>query len=350
MRKHLRTAVLFGVFLTGNGLADSPTQAGTKPAKIFTDQRLREARVEAPWRNIQRRKLSDDRWQGLFRYEDEQGQEVSIPVEISTRGVTRKRVCDFPPLRLKFDKQAAKGTAFRGAGRLKLVTHCLDNRKYEQYPIKEYLAYRIYNQLTDMSFRVQPLQLSYAQDSESKALVRFAFLIEDIDDVADRNGLAKLGLKEITPARLEPLPASRFMLFQYLISNLDWSVLSSPEGNCCHNARLIGASDTAAFVVPVPYDFDSSGLVNAKYAAPPGGLKVRNVRQRLYRGFCQHAGGLQQAMAEFKAQQEAINGLIEEEPLLDESQRRYTQRLMDDFYEELGSEAGLNALNDSCRG
>ena len=140
------------------------------------------------------------------------------------------------------------------------------------------------------------------------------------------------------------------MLFQYLISNLDWSVLSSPEGNCCHNARLIGASDTAALVVPVPYDFDSSGLVNAKYAAPPGGLKVRNVRQRLYRGFCQHAGGLQQAMAEFKAQQEAINGLIEGEPLLDESQRRYTQRLVDNFYEELGSEAGLNALNDSCRG
>ncbi len=96
-----------------------------KPAKIFTDDRVIAARVEGPWKTIMRKKEEDTTWEGVFRYTESDGREIAIPVEITTRGLTRKRVCDFPPLRFKFDKESAKGTAFRGAGNLKLVTHCL---------------------------------------------------------------------------------------------------------------------------------------------------------------------------------------------------------------------------------
>jgi hypothetical protein len=40
--------------------------------------------------------------------------------------------------------------------------------------------------------------------------------------------------------------------------------------------------------VPVPYDFDWSGLVDAPYAGPPEGIPIQNVRQRNYRGYCAH--------------------------------------------------------------
>ncbi len=60
-------------------------------------------------------------------------------------------------------------------------------------------------------------------------------------------------------------------------------------GRVFDNLRKGGFSGPIYGINPkysVPYDFDSSGLVNAHYAAPPEGLRVRNIRQRLYRGFC----------------------------------------------------------------
>lgn len=326
-------------------------QDAPKPAKIFTMDQVIAARAEGPWKTIMRRKEEDQAWEGLFRY-DEGGEGVSIPIEIRTRGLTRKRVCDFPPLRFRFEKEAAKGTAFRGAGNLKLVTHCLFNARYEQYYIKEFLAYRIYNLITDKSYRVQGLDMAYADDpSDKRPVERFAFLIEDPDDVAKRNDLEKLNIDDIRPDRLDALETSRFMLFQYLIGNLDWSALGGPGEYCCHNGRLIGASPDAETVYPIPYDLDSSGLVNAHYAAPPANLGVRNVRQRLWRGFCAHNEGVKPALEEFRAKRGEIEALFENETRLDKSHRKQALRYIEDFYDDLDSDAAIQEeLIDNCRG
>ncbi len=336
------------VVLPGPALA----QDAPKPPKIFTSDEVRTVRIEGPWKNIMRRKDEDRSWDGLFRYSESDGSEVSIPITISARGLTRRRVCDFPPLRLKFDKEAAKGTAFRGAGSLKLVTHCLYNTKYSQYYVKEYLAYRIFNLFTERSFRVQGLDVSYAEDADDRRPIeRFAFLIEDPDDVAERNGLEKLDINDIRPSRLDPLETSRFMLFQYLIGNLDWSALGGPEENCCHNGRLIGENDDAPVVYVIPYDLDSSGIVDAHYAAPPDRLKVRDVRQRLYRGFCAHNDALRPALAEFQAKRGDIEALFLEEERLDKRQAARAVDYIEEFYEDLGTEKGIQEeLIDNCRG
>ncbi len=340
--------VLLAMALAPTGIA----QETPKPPKIFTDDPVIEARVEAPWKLIMRHKEKDRTWEGVFRYTETDGTAVAIPVEITTRGLTRKRVCDFPPLRFKFDKAAAKGTRFRGAGNLKLVTHCLFNSKYEQYYIKEFLAYRIYNLVTDKSYRVQGLDMAYANDpDDSRPIERFAFLIEDPDDVAKRNGLEKLSINEISPNRLDPMEASRFMLFQYLVGNLDWSTLGGPADKCCHNARLIGPSPTAAIVFAIPYDLDSSGLVNAHYAAPPEGLRVRNITQRMYRGFCAHNAGVEPALAEYRALRGDIEALFENESRLDNGHRKRALRYIEEFYDDLDSPAGVEKhITGNCRG
>jgi hypothetical protein len=323
-----------------------------KPAKIFTDDRVISARVEGPWKTIMRNKEEDTTWEGVFRYTESDGRDIAIPIEITTRGLTRKRVCDFPPLRFKFDKEAAKGTAFRGAGNLKLVTHCLFPSKYEQYIIKEYLAYRLYNEVTEKSYRVQGLDLAYATDADDGSPIeRFGFLIEDPDDVAKRNDVEKLSINDIQPSRLDPLETSRFMLFQYLIANLDWSALGGPKDACCHNARLIGKSPEANMLAAIPYDLDSSGLVNAHYAAPPAGLKVRSVTQRLYRGFCAHNDSVAPALEEFRALQPEFNALLENEPRLDKGNRKRSLKFIGDFYEELETPKDVQReLIDNCRG
>ncbi|MEE4175326.1 MAG: hypothetical protein V2I57_13820 [Xanthomonadales bacterium] len=323
-----------------------------RPAKIFTDDRVIAARVEGPWKTIMRRKEDETTWEGVFHYTEPDGREISIPIEITTRGLTRKRVCDFPPLRFKFDKEAARGTAFRGAGSLKLVTHCLFNNKYEQYIIKEYLAYRAYNAVTEKSYRVQGLDLSYADDpDDTRPIERFGFLIEDPDDVAERNGLEKLSINDIEPSRLDATETSRFMLFQYLVANLDWSALGGPTDKCCHNARLIGAGPEADNLVAIPYDLDSSGLVNAHYAAPPDGLKVRNVTQRLYRGFCVHNDTVDPTLDEFRRLRPEFIALLENEPRLDKGNRKRALKFLDGFYEDLETPKDVERrLIDNCRG
>jgi hypothetical protein len=358
MRYGFRTTarlLALGLVLTAAGTLPPSIQAQDdtpKPAKIFTDDRVIAARVEGPWKTIMRKKEEDTTWEGVFRYTESDGRDVAIPIEITTRGLTRKRVCDFPPLRFKFDKEAAKGTAFRGAGNLKLVTHCLFPSKYEQYIIKEYLAYRLYNQVTEKSYRVQGLDLSYATDADDgRPIERFGFLIEDPDDVAKRNDVEKLSINDIQPSRLDPLETSRFMLFQYMIANLDWSALGGPKDACCHNARLIGASPEADMLVAIPYDLDSSGLVNAHYAAPPAGLKVRSVTQRLYRGFCAHNDSVAPALEEFRALRPEFDALLENEPRLDRGNRKRSLNFIGDFYEELETPKDIQRkLIDNCRG
>lgn len=327
-------------------------QEPTKPAKIFTTNEVIDARIEGPWRTIMRYKEKDDAWPGVFRYTDANGVEIAIPIEITTRGLTRKTFCDFPPLRFDFDEEAAKGTAFRGAGNLKLVTHCMQNPKFEQYYIKEYLSYQLYNLVTNKSYRVQGLDVDYAKDADDdKPLERFAFLIEDPDDVAKRNDLIKLDVNFIEPEELDPMETSRFMLFQYLIANLDWSVLSGRKENCCHNARLIGENDDAIPKFGIPYDLDSSGLVDASYATPPQGLSVRNVRQRLYRGFCIHNDAVIPALEEYRARQTDFEAVFQNEERLDKRQRSYSLKFLAGFYENLATdEDAKKELIDNCRG
>jgi hypothetical protein len=323
-----------------------------KPDKIFTTDQVIAATIDGPWKSIMRYKEQDRSWEGRFLFKSANGQQVTIPITITTRGLTRLRVCDFPPLRIEFDKEAAKGTEFRGAGNLKLVTHCLAQTRYEQYYIKEYLSYRIYNLVTPISYRVQGLDVKYVDgDPTDKGINRFAFLIEDPDDVAKRNDMVKLNIPDITPSRLNALEASRFMLFQYLVANLDWSTLSGPKDSCCHNARLIGAEDDLQVVYAIPYDLDASGLVDTHYAAPPDNLRVRSVKQRLYRGFCAHNGSVNEALEEYRALRPEIIALFENEERLDSRNRGSSTKFINGFYSSLESPKDVeNRLIDNCRG
>ena len=176
-----------------------------------------------------------------------------------------------PAAAVDFDKEAAK--EHRVSRRRQPETgHPLlsPTSATSDYSIKEYLAYQLYNLVTDMSFRVQGLDIAYSDGpQDDKPLQRFAFLIEDPDDVAKRNGLVKVTVEETTPAAAgcranQPLHAVSIPDRQPGLVGTGWP----PGSDCCHNARLIGSGPDADVLYPVPYDLDSSGLVDAHYASP----------------------------------------------------------------------------------
>ncbi len=235
-----------------------------------------------PWRTVQRQVKKDRLYPTQLTYTGADGQSHTLALEVAPHGITRHlRVCDFPLLKPHFDKKKMKGTEFRGNKSLTLVTYCKTNTKYEQYYIKEFISYRIYNLIAEYSFRVRPLLVDYKDTSRnSKALTRFSFLIEDIDDVANRNGLGKLTVGTTPVKGLDGEHASNLALYQHLIGNLDWASTGGHDKNrCCHNARLTGKGENEVPKYAIPYDFDSSGLVNAHYAAEmPSFFGHRSVR------------------------------------------------------------------------
>ena len=324
-----------------------------KPTKMFKSNVEWNVTLAGPWREIKRNVKKDKMYPAQLTYPGEDGQAITIDIEVAPRGVTRRlKACDFPPLKVHFNKKEMKGTALRGNKSLKLVTYCDTSPKYEQYYIKEYLTYRIYNLITDFSFRVKPMQIEYVDNTgNDKTITRFGFFIEDIDDVAKRNDMEKLEIPEVSYRSLDDLQTSYFSLFQYMVGNLDWSAIGAPTGECCHNGKLIGKGVEAIPKYVIPYDFDSTGLVNAHYAAPPNGFKVRNIRQRIYRGFCTLNDTLPQAVARFNEQKPAIMALFEDNTQLSDKNRSKAVAYLNGFYDTINNPNDFaKDITDKCRG
>jgi hypothetical protein len=261
-------------------------------------------------------------------------------IQLSPRGFSRRTlgICSFPPLRIDFDGER-QGTVMQGQNKLKLVTRCQSGTAYEQLTVLEYTAYRLYNEITPLSFRVRPVRTTFRDSGRRREDVQFNFLIEDVDDLARRNQRVALDVqtREVASSQLDPQQAAIVGIFQYMIGNLDWDMVAGPAGEeCCHNGKLLAASESSRErVIPVAYDFDFSGFVNAPYAQPPEGIPVRNVRTRHYRGLCRYNEQAHAAADLFRARREQLYAVIDGETRLNEQRRRSAREYIEAFFEIL---------------
>jgi hypothetical protein len=253
---------------------------------------------------------------------------VTLPVAIGTRGHFRLRstTCDFPPIRVFFDKEKVRRTPFGGNGSLKLVTHCGKGERYEQNLLLEHGIYRAYNRLTELSFRTRLAKVTYADTQDpARTLTRYGFFLEDDDEMAKRNGGKILpivggGLDEMDPAQLDLVT-----VFQYLIGNTDWSVIM------IHNIRLVQVEGHPYFQ-PVAYDFDWSGVVNATYARPDARLGTKHVRERVYRGACRPMDVMAATLARLTAARDSIRDAFATLPDLEPKRLEDVLRYLDDGF------------------
>ncbi len=263
-------------------LLTSPLAFGSA---LFDDPSVLEIHLSGPLRAISRDRKANERPEYPFVLTVDG---VELPVDIRLRGKSRTVVCPFPPLRLDFAANATAGTVFEGQDKLKLVTHCKsDSRTSENNVLEEYTAYRIFNLVSDVGYRVRLLQVNYVDtDDKLKDLdqVYHAFLIESDKGLAARTGSEVVKRTGVPYSQLNAEQTARLYVFQYLIGNFDWSfVLADGAESCCHNIDLLGKDDE---LYPVPYDFDFSGLVNASYTNVPASIGIMRPMQRVYRGYC----------------------------------------------------------------
>ena len=268
---------------------------------------------------------------------DINGQAFSLKLE--QRGKSRREHCRFPPLRLNFKRKALKGTVLHGQNKLKLVTHCSGSDHKRGNLAAEYLIYRMYNQLTEQSFRVRWIDMTYVR--RGRATQTGAFLIEHKRSVAKRLGMKAIKAGRVKRSELQPEASARLNLFAYMVGNTDFSLLSGPPGDdCCHNVVPFRSGGE---VVPIPYDFDATGLVNPSYAAPAKQLSIRKVTQRLYRGFCIHDGALAGAKQQVAEEQDTLLAMVSAERNLPDRKRKQATRYLTAFFDT------LNEFNEPCR-
>jgi hypothetical protein len=274
---------------------------------------------------------------------------------LAVRGTTRRRqdVCTFPPLRVEFTDKPGPSSLFKGQKHLKLVTHCQRTADFQQYVLLEYTAYLLYRALTPESFNVRLAKIDYIGKNGKALTTRVGFFIEDINDVAKRNGQERLrGVQRISASQLDAAAAARYAVFEYMISNLDWAMTAGQAGeDCCHNARLLGdtgATGASTGLIPVPYDFDYAGLVNAPYAVPPQGIHVANVKVRRYRGFCRHNEEAKTLLAQISTRRDSLMAILNGTPQLEERPRRNAANYLGDFFEEAGSPSKVADLMKVC--
>jgi hypothetical protein len=315
--------------------ANQPLFASAEPLTIV---------IEAPFDSIFRERGAESpEFEGKLTV-NEGGRAIPLEVQLRTRGLTRLRrdVCEFPPLSVDFDREDVEPTVFAGQNRIKLNVHCQSDRDYEQYVLQEYLAYRIFNLLSDMSFRVRLARVTYVNTLErGDTLTRPAFWIEHQDMLAARNGVRAVNVAAVPPEFTDPAFLALTEVFEYLVGNPDWSAFGKGPGEeeCCHNTQPIGDAVRGP-VFPVPYDFDVTGLVNTRYAdrvfAPAErGLGITRVGQRVYRGICPSRALLPATFQLFNEKRDAIHALYREQAELDPDVLKRSLEYVDEFYETI---------------
>jgi len=276
---------------------------------------------------------------------DSSGAAVAIPIEIAPRGHFRLRsdVCNFPPIRLIFSDSGKKGTPFGGQKSLKLGTHCNQkDKEYAEIPVREYAAYETLNMLTDWSYKARLAKVTYVQSGDEKdAVTKYGLLIEDEGDMAKRNGGRIFTVRGGTFADMDPQQTATISVFAYYLGNTDWSLYS------LHNIRLVITGDR---YVPVPYDFDWSGVVYSRYAKPDPRLGIPTVQDRLYRGPCLTPNDLAPVLAKYNEHRQDIKALYTRLPL-DDGYRRRAMDYIEDFYHVIGDQRQVKReLIEPCAG
>ena len=266
-----------------------------------------------------------------FTYTLADGEKVTRKMKLKPRGKYRRRVCDFPTIKLNFSKKDLKADGMAKYDDYKVVTHCMDDKKEsKENVLREYLVYKLYNILSEESYQVQYLEITYV-DSQNKmnTLKRSGFLIEDTGELEDRVGVEILKEPRMLIDSFDLEQYNFVALFQYMIGNVDWRVTPFAK-----NAKVMKRREAEKYQI-IPYDFDFSGLVDVSYMPVAEHLGQRTARQRIFIGHISQQKDLTTNYKRYHAKKEALLNYIDNFELLTKSSRKNIKKYIDSFYKDI---------------
>lgn len=265
-------------------------------------------------------------------------------IKVEARGKMRLKYCSFPPMTLKMKNKKNEEAVFP-KGNFKLVTHCSQAGNFENYILKEYLAYKLYNIVTPYSFKTRLVVVNYVDVNRPKvSYTEYGFIIENTDNLAARNNAVVVENPNIGQNNMDEYEMARVAFFNYMIGNTDWSVQSQ------HNVKVLKAADPLVNKgIPVTYDFDYSGFVNTLYATPNDKIPITTVTERYFQGTCFSEALLRQIIDEFHDNQDKFLETIECFQYLPQSQKKIAAAYLNNFFKKYRRQQSLiTDINRTC--
>ncbi|TVR18217.1 MAG: hypothetical protein EA391_02720 [Balneolaceae bacterium] len=304
---------------------------------LFDSDEILDIRLEGDIRSLQRDRGDDPSYHNIKLHVNGPGIEEYLDIRSRVRGNFRRQRenCRTPPLRLNFNRtELSEHSLFAGQTNLKLVVSC----QGDEYVVREYLIYKLYNLFTEHSFRVRLVRLTYHDTGNGRISdPEYAFIVEHANALASRNNARRITRLHLRPEVVDQAAFLRMSVFEYMIGNTDWSIQYQ------QNTRLLFLEDEKIYVA-VPYDFDLAGLVSAPYARPEEALRLSSVRERRYRGYClEDLSVLEPTFEQFRELKPEIYKLITENTLLDRRYINFATRYLDDFYDTINNQRKMRS-------
>jgi hypothetical protein len=280
---------------------------------------------------LQGQRNSNTYQEATLSYRLDKKQEESWNIHLRSRGKYRRRVCVFPPIKLKFSKEELKARGLNSDNEFKLVTHCVEGDAGKDYILREFLAYKLFEEIAPVHFKTQYVKVRYKDSKSSDRLSAWGILLED-EKALERRSKGEIcsNCFNLPKSGFDLEQLKRVYLFEYLIGNTDWNTAM------VRNLLLIQPKAGAGAVL-VPYDFDFSGFVNASYALPNQDYQQKSVRDRVFLGSECTDAELAPTIAYFREKRPALEKIISEFKLLSTVSRDDLMQYLDSFYRELES-------------
>jgi len=270
----------------------------------------------------------------VFSHGDGRGNLFRHDIRLKPRGKFRRKICDFPMVKIDFSKKDLKQRRYKKFDDYKLVTHCMNTMddSYESVA-REYLAYKLYNILSPDSYEVHFLFITYIDSKEVILPIQhFGFIIEDTAELADRiQGKFRKKVDGLMMDSLDRVQHDFVALYQYMIGNTDWK--ATP---IARNVKVFKKAEEKNYKV-VPFDFDFSGLVAAPYAVPNSSLNQKNVRHRIFQGLDKVSNIDEATRTLFLEKKKKIFKYVKRFSLLSKLSRKDIREFLEPFFDELES-------------
>lgn len=264
-------------------------------------------------------------------------------IKVRARGNYRRRTCDFPPVMLDMEGIKTGYADLDDLENVKLVSHCKEEGEYQDYVLREYLAYKVYNLVTDYSFRVRLLNISYYDiNTDTLYSQKTGFILEPVDYLEKRFGEKEIENIEIKHENVENDILLKLSVFEFLLANSDWAV------PLIHNLKVFGDKDAMEELITVPYDFDYSGWVNAHYSVARIDIGLKKITDRAFFGPCRSRDEYREVLDYYLGLEQIIIDTIKEFEYLKGRERNDLIRFVNSFYKLYNKDEIIDIFIESC--
>ena len=356
MKKKIFFQIFFVIFLVlpvfgqrdSTGAKSAIPDNSQKSFGLFEDDKPLEISLRFDMTTYLRKKPQIDYLKAVMTIHLSNADSLIENIRLRTRGIFRNQYCYFAPIELNFKKVDFGYSDLNKISKIKLVPQCNIGSENENYVLREYLVYKMFNVLTDTSFRVRLLTINYIDTEKKRKPIRqYGFFIEPVEMLTARTHSVPVTARTLTQKSIFPKEMDRLAIFNYMVGNYDWAV---PP---LHNVKIIKplVFDTIQLAIAIPYDFDWTGLVNADYAIPADEITgTKTVRERIFLGVCRSKEVYLKDLEQFLEKKEEFYRVINEFPYLSTRSKKDMTAYLDGFFNQcVGRKDIINILLNSCK-